>query len=83
MSKMRLKIVHVTDKRTTQMNEILNSIRLIKIYGWEKSFEERIHKIRRQEIKELRKAAFLQSAFTSITPSVTIIATIVTFFALT
>jgi hypothetical protein len=82
-SRLRLRVVAVTDRRVTQMNEILNAIKLIKMYAWEKPFQQRVKVIRAQETKELRKAAFLQSITTSITPSITIIAAVVTFFALT
>ena len=82
-SKLRLQVVAVTDRRVAQMNEILNAIRLIKMYAWEEPFQKRIKKIRSQETKQLRKAAFLQSISTSITPAITIIAAIATFFALT
>lgn len=80
---LRLRVVAVTDKRTTMMNEILNSIRLIKMYAWERSFEQKVKDIRAREKKELWNAALLQSGLTSITPSITIMASIVTFFALT
>src|SRR2546426_715055 len=30
------------DRRTKMMNEILNGIKVLKLYGWEKSFEEQI-----------------------------------------
>lgn len=80
---LRLRVVAVTDKRTTMMNEILSSIRLIKMYAWEEPFEDKVKEIRKKEKKELWTAAFLQSGLTSITPSITIMATIVTFFSLT
>ena len=76
-------MVAVTDKRTTMMNEILNSIRLIKMYAWERPFEQKVKDIRAREMKELWHATLLQSGLTSITPSITIMASIVTFFALT
>jgi hypothetical protein len=38
----RRKAVKFTQKRVGLMNEILNSIRLIKMYGWEDSFSKQI-----------------------------------------
>lgn len=32
----------ITDSRVRTMNEILNSIKLIKMYAWEDSFEKKI-----------------------------------------
>ena len=34
----RRKSVKITDKRVRIMNEILNSVKLIKMYAWEASF---------------------------------------------
>lgn len=42
ISKLRHKSILLTDSRVRTMNEILNSIKLIKMYAWEESFEEKI-----------------------------------------
>lgn len=34
--------MQITDGRVRTMNEILNSIKLIKMYAWEESFEKKI-----------------------------------------
>lgn len=44
------------DKRTKEMTEILNGIRLIKLFAWEDSFVNRVDAIREQEIKTLRNS---------------------------
>lgn len=41
-SRIRVKTVKKTDKRVALMNEILNSLRLIKMYTWEDSFANKI-----------------------------------------
>lgn len=41
------------------MNEILNGVKLIKMYGWEGSFAEKISEIRRLETSRLLRAAYL------------------------
>jgi ATP-binding cassette subfamily C (CFTR/MRP) protein 1 len=51
------------DERVKLTNEILNGIKVLKLYAWEPSFEEQIAAIRSKEIKMLRKAAML-NAFT-------------------
>lgn len=51
------------DERVKLTNEILNGIKVLKLYAWEPSFEEQISAIRVQEIKMLRKAA-MYNAFT-------------------
>ena len=40
-----------SDKRVALMNEILNSIRLIKMYAWEEPFIEKIKGLRSVEIR--------------------------------
>lgn len=83
MAILRSKTVKLTDKRVALMNEVLTSIRLIKMYAWEPTFEEKVKAVRQDEVKLLRKAAMVQSLITSITPSVTIMAIVVTFYVLT
>ncbi|KAK3927988.1 Multidrug resistance-associated protein 5 [Frankliniella fusca] len=78
-SMVRIKTVQVTDKRIGLMNEILSSIRLIKMYAWEDSFAKNICNVRDLERQQLQKAAFLQSFSNTITPSITILASIATF----
>ena len=53
------------------------------MYAWEEPFIERIKRLRNEEVKSLRKAAILQSVSISFSPSITIIAAIFTFFAIT
>lgn len=82
-SKIRGSVVPITDRRVSQMNELLNAIKLVKMCAWESSFEERVKALRVREVKQLRKAAFLQSVSMSITPSITVVAAVVTCLALT
>lgn len=42
INKFRWKAILITDSRVRTMNEILNSIKLIKMYAWEESFEKKI-----------------------------------------
>lgn len=51
------------DERVKLTNEILNGIKVLKLYAWEPSFEEQISAIRMKEIALLRKAA-MYNAFT-------------------
>lgn len=75
----RVKTVKVTDQRVGLMSEILNSIRLIKMYAWEDSFANKIADVRNKERKQLQTAAFLQSFSNTITPAITLLASITTF----
>ncbi|XP_048480556.1 multidrug resistance-associated protein 1 isoform X3 [Plutella xylostella] len=50
------------DERVKLMNEVLNGIKVLKMYAWEPSFEEQVLKIRNKEMKVLKQTAYLNSA---------------------
>ena len=52
------------DRRVKLMDEVLNGIKVLKLYAWEPSFEDQILKIRDGEIEALKKAAYM-NAFTT------------------
>ena len=52
------------DKRVKMMDEILNGIKVLKLYAWESSFSYKLLRIRDGEIGALKKAAYL-NAFTT------------------
>ncbi|XP_061171411.1 ATP-binding cassette sub-family C member 5-like [Saccostrea echinata] len=72
----RRKGIVITDKRVRMMTELLNCIKLIKMYAWEKSFAKTIAGIRRQERKVLEKAAYVNSISTSVAPMVPVMASV-------
>ncbi|XP_034717200.1 canalicular multispecific organic anion transporter 2 isoform X1 [Etheostoma cragini] len=47
------------DSRIKLMNEILNGIKVLKLYAWENSFKEKVLAIRQKELQVLRKTAYL------------------------
>ncbi|KAM8806261.1 ATP-binding cassette sub-family C member 2 [Eudromia elegans] len=49
------------DERMKIMNEILNGIKILKLFAWEPSFENRIKEIRGRELKYLLNFSYLQS----------------------
>lgn len=49
------------DDRVKVMNEILNGIKVLKLYAWEPSFEQNIVKIRDIEVKILKVIAYYSS----------------------
>ncbi|GFS01334.1 canalicular multispecific organic anion transporter 1, partial [Elysia marginata] len=51
----------VKDQRIKLVNEILNGIKVLKLYAWEPSFQKKILELRRLEVIELRKGAILAS----------------------
>nr|XP_046258123.1 ATP-binding cassette sub-family C member 12 [Scatophagus argus]XP_046258212.1 ATP-binding cassette sub-family C member 12 [Scatophagus argus]XP_046258305.1 ATP-binding cassette sub-family C member 12 [Scatophagus argus] len=75
----RWKAMVITDSRVRTMNEILNSIKLIKMYAWEDSFEKKIAGLRKTEKKELRKVSYIQNINTSISSIIPTLAPVLTF----
>lgn len=51
----------IKDERIKLTNEILNGIKVLKLYAWEPSFQEKINNIRKTELRTLQKAAYFQS----------------------
>ena len=49
------------DKRVKLMDEILNGIKVLKLYAWEPSFGDQVLGIRDNEIKSLKNAGILRS----------------------
>ncbi|XP_052050863.1 ATP-binding cassette sub-family C member 3 isoform X2 [Apodemus sylvaticus] len=54
------------DSRIKLMSEILNGIKVLKLYAWEPSFLEQVEGIRQNELQLLRKGAYLQAISTFI-----------------
>ncbi|XP_034407618.1 canalicular multispecific organic anion transporter 1 isoform X2 [Cyclopterus lumpus] len=54
------------DKRLKIMNEILNGIKILKLYAWEPSFQAQVEGIREDELNVMRKFAYLTSVSTFI-----------------
>ncbi|XP_043945094.1 multidrug resistance-associated protein 1 isoform X2 [Protopterus annectens] len=52
------------DNRIKLMNEILNGIKVLKLYAWELAFKDRVLGIREEELKVLKKAAYLAAVGT-------------------
>lgn len=49
------------DGRIRLMNEILNGIKILKFYAWEKAFLEKVLGHREKELKALKKSQILYS----------------------
>ncbi|KAI6171038.1 Multidrug resistance-associated protein 1 isoform X5 [Aphelenchoides bicaudatus] len=68
------------DDRLKLLNDVLNGIRVLKLYGWEQPIQKMILAIRAKEINEMRKNiffnAFLDGSF-SLGP---VVATVATFY---
>ncbi|KAM8945709.1 ATP-binding cassette sub-family C member 3 [Pelodytes ibericus] len=52
------------DSRIKLMNEILNGIKVLKLYAWEPSFAQKVLDIRSKELNVLKKSAYLNALST-------------------
>uniref|UniRef100_A0A3P8T989 ATP-binding cassette, sub-family C (CFTR/MRP), member 2 n=1 Tax=Amphiprion percula TaxID=161767 RepID=A0A3P8T989_AMPPE len=67
------------DQRLKIMNEILNGIKILKLYAWEPSFQTQVEDIRGEELKVMRKFAYLSSVSTFIFSCAPALVSLVTF----
>ncbi|PNI11688.1 ABCC1 isoform 3 [Pan troglodytes] len=52
------------DNRIKLMNEILSGIKVLKLYAWELAFKDKVLAIRQEELKVLKKSAYLSAVGT-------------------
>ncbi|KAL6101831.1 abcc2 [Pungitius sinensis] len=77
--KIQIENMKFKDKRLKIMNEILNGIKILKLYAWETSFQAQVEGIRGQELKVMRKFAYLTSVSTFIFSSAPALVSLATF----
>jgi len=59
--KLRVRTASKTDKRIRLMNEIVNGMKVIKMYTWEKSFAKLVHEARKEEIDVVRNTSYYRA----------------------
>ncbi|XP_035982452.1 canalicular multispecific organic anion transporter 1 [Fundulus heteroclitus] len=64
--KFQIENMKFKDKRLKIMNEMLNGIKILKLFAWEPSFRTQVEDIRGEELKVMRKFAYLSSVSTFI-----------------
>ncbi|TPX60041.1 hypothetical protein PhCBS80983_g02066 [Powellomyces hirtus] len=69
----RKSVAPITDSRVKTTQEIMQGIRVIKFFAWEKSFLENVEEIRRREIKQVFKRGMLQAFVMSLAFGIPII----------
>ncbi|KAG0073766.1 Multidrug resistance-associated protein 1, partial [Podila epicladia] len=71
------KKLEAMDSRVRLMNEILSSIKIVKLYAWERSFREKLDLIRKKELNHLRHigiaVAFMMIMYTSLPTLMTLL----------
>ncbi|XP_045924008.1 ATP-binding cassette sub-family C member 3 isoform X3 [Micropterus dolomieu] len=67
------------DSRIKLMSEILNGIKVLKLYAWENSFKDKVLAIRQKELNVLRKTAYLGALSTMAWTSAPFLVALTTF----
>ncbi|KAI4143311.1 MAG: hypothetical protein L6R39_004621 [Caloplaca ligustica] len=77
--KRRRAINKVTDQRVSLTQEVLQSVRFVKYFGWETSFLERIKQIRKREIWSIQILLAIRNAINAVSMSLPIFASMLSF----
>ncbi|KAI1315140.1 hypothetical protein EDD11_001245 [Mortierella claussenii] len=77
--KAKARKLEAMDERVRLMNELLSSIKVIKLYGWSDSFRERVSIYRRREVATLRKIGVVFSFMSIMFQSVPLLVALVSF----
>lgn len=77
--KRRVAINKLTDQRVSLTQEILQSVRFVKFFGWEGSFLERLKDIRKREIVSLQVLLAIRNAVLCISMSMPTFASMLSF----
>ena len=59
--KLRVRTAGKTDRRIRLMNEIVNGMKVIKMYTWEKPFANLVHDSREEEIGVVRNTSYYRA----------------------
>ncbi|XP_046413794.1 ATP-binding cassette sub-family C member 5-like isoform X2 [Neodiprion fabricii] len=78
---LRSKSMNISDFRVRLTNEILECIKLIKMYAWEKRFSQDLLDVRKKEQTLLLKTACLQCLSICTVPTIPVISAIISFLA--
>ncbi|KAM0755919.1 ATP-dependent bile acid permease [Meredithblackwellia eburnea MCA 4105] len=79
MFRARQEQLKVVDQRVRLIQEVLNGIRVIKLYAYETFFKGRISKLRGEELSSLRKIALVRSGMSASMSFVPVAAAVLSF----
>ncbi|KAL8872715.1 MAG: hypothetical protein Q9174_001702 [Haloplaca sp. 1 TL-2023] len=69
----------ITDQRVSLTQEVLQSVRFVKYFGWETAFLERIKQIRKREIHSIQVLLAIRNAINAVSMSLPIFASMLSF----
>ncbi|KAI9332974.1 P-loop containing nucleoside triphosphate hydrolase protein [Obelidium mucronatum] len=71
----------ITDKRVKKTTEIMNGVRVIKLFSWETSFVDMISEIRKLELRQVLRRAVYQSVVMTQAQSLPVLTSCASFIA--
>ncbi|KAJ4474310.1 multidrug resistance-associated ABC transporter [Lentinula aciculospora] len=85
MMKQRQKGVKITDSRIRLTTEVLQGIRLLKLYAWEKFYAGKITELRKRELETIKNSLFATAGLIAMMTFIPILASVLSFitYALT
>ncbi|KAF9413974.1 hypothetical protein BGZ94_000549 [Podila epigama] len=81
LSVIRRKSTLITDARVKLTQEVLQGMRVIKFYGWEEAFLNKLEELRSKELKYVRTLLISRSGIAAVNLTVPVIAATLTFVA--
>ncbi|RKP22368.1 ABC transporter type 1, transmembrane domain-containing protein, partial [Syncephalis pseudoplumigaleata] len=79
LSRLRKKVVVLTDGRVKMCQEMLQGIAIVKLFAWEESFLERLGVLRRSELHTTRIILLVRSIVATMAQSITNVSSVLTF----
>lgn len=79
MFKQRKKGVVITDQRVRLISEVLQGIRLIKFYAWERFYQDRIGDLRQREVVTLKIFQLARAGLITVVTLVPVAASVLSF----
>ena len=75
----RKKINKVTDQRVSLTQEILQSVRFVKFFGWEIAFLDRLKELRSREIRKIQVLLAIRNGINAVSMSMPVFASMLAF----
>ena len=75
----RRKINKMTDQRVSLTQEIIQSVRFVKFFGWESSFLERLKEIRGKEIRAIQILLSIRNAINAVSMAMPVFSSMLAF----
>ncbi|KAK6983295.1 Canalicular multispecific organic anion transporter 2 [Biomphalaria glabrata] len=66
LRKFNRQMMKLKDRRIRLMNELLNGMKVLKVYGWEEAFEKKVSTYRSEEIRLIFKLSFVMASLSLI-----------------